>query len=93
MTSMSIFSIVAACIGHSCIQNKEKQPAFSHVYYNLDDFSSRIGQHGQKAADMTLKSVTFGSFELFRKIHISASVVTHRPTTRMMLTSLDLVPN
>ena len=91
--SMFIFLTGGGFIGHRCAQIKEKTPAFSEVHRYLRDFSSRIDRHGQEVAGATLNKRISERFGPFRKIHIMESRSTHRPTNRMILTSLNSVPN
>ena len=80
-------------IGHRCAQIKEKTPAFRKFTGIYVIFSSRIDRHGQEVAGATLNKRISERFGPFRKIHIMESRSTHRPTNRMILTSLNSVPN
>jgi hypothetical protein len=89
-SSMTSFSINAGCMWQRCVKNNAKQAAFYEVDQNSNDFSSRRDHNRRKEAGMTLPSGIPGSFDSFRKIHILESRLTHRPTSRMMRTSLGL---
>ncbi|VTR68026.1 hypothetical protein DESC_660153 [Desulfosarcina cetonica] len=80
----------AVRMGYRCAEIQGKRNDFSKVQPYMNDFSSRNNQHGNKLAGLPSKRGRFGRLGLFRKIHILDSRLTHRPTNRMILTSLVL---
>jgi hypothetical protein len=88
-----IVSTDATRIRHRCAENMEKPSPFTRVHPHSNDFSSRIDQFCVKLESIAPERACFGRLGFFRKIHRLDSRLTHRPTNRMILTSLVLDHN
>lgn len=89
----TIVSTDAARIGRPCVENMEKPSAFTQIHPHSNDFSSHMDQHGVKLAGVASERACFGKLGLSEKSICRDSRLTHRPTNRMILTSLVFVLN